>query len=394
VPEKPRGFDKLARASLDAGAQRRRPVGVRARQSAIESIPAASPPKRNRVIPLFLLFLLFLLLSSPFFSFLPLLPKTPNTRRLWFRQSIESGQFRTSVTMSLNGRPLNLLALRYTQLMFRNLLDLASRPECFSVLTSKRLWTDPHVAKQMLRFHLDAKSALASRPADQIDQAVAWLDAQVSLKGRRVTDLGCGPGLYAERFHDYGAAVIGLDWSATSLEYAKNKASATDRQITYLLADYTADRLPSGSDLIALIYCDFCALSPQQRRMLLQRIREALAPGGRLAMDVLAMPAFEQFEETAQIEHRLMDGFWSASDYVGAKKTFKYVREHVTLERYLIVERDRQWSVYNWLQYFSPSSLTQELTAAGFEIERLSRGFSDHQPTAADELIMLLARAA
>jgi len=111
-------------------------------------------------------------------------------------------------------------------------------------------------------------------------------------------------------------------------------------------------------------------------------------------MDVLAMPAFEQFEETAQIEHRLMDGFWSASDYVGAKKTFKYVREHVTLERYLIVERDRQWSVYNWLQYFSPSSLTQELTAAGFEIERLSRGFSDHQPTAADELIMLLARAA
>ncbi len=277
--------------------------------------------------------------------------------------------------------------------MFDVLVDFTSRPECYSVLTSKTLWTDPHISEQMLSFHLDAGSALASRPPDQIDATVAWLETRVSLRGKRVTDLGCGPGLYAERFHDSGATVTGLDWSARSLAHAESQALATRRRISYSLADYTRDPLPPDTDLFTLIYYDFCALSPAQRHTLLLRIREALAPGGLLAMDVYAMPAFERFEETVMIEYGLMNGFWSANEYIGAKKSFRYVDERATLERYLIVEEDRHWSVFNWLQYFSASSLTEELAGAGFEVAELSPGFSDSKVRADSDQIAVLARA-
>ncbi len=278
--------------------------------------------------------------------------------------------------------------------MFDLFTDLASRPSCFSVLTARTLWTEPHIARQMLRFHLDADTPLASRTPSDIDRTTDWLDQRVGLAGKRVVDLGCGPGLYTSRFHAKGAMVTGLDWSETSLAYAQNQARASNQQIDYRLADYTADPLPGSTDLFTLIYCDFCALAPGQRRKLLEEIRAALNPGGMLAMDVHGLPFFEGFQESTLIERQLMDGFWSADDYVGVKQSFRYQDERVTLDRYLIVEAERHWSVFNWLQAFSPESLGEELAAAGFSIQQLTSGFTDTEANAASDLLCVVASAA
>ncbi|MEM9624364.1 MAG: class I SAM-dependent methyltransferase [Pseudomonadota bacterium] len=272
------------------------------------------------------------------------------------------------------------------------LTDFAARPPCFSVLTSKVLWTDKHLAEQMLRFHLDPEQPLASRTVGEIDAAVDWLNSRFALAGKRVMDLGCGPGLYAERLHACGARVTGVDWSASSVEYAQQRAREGGWQIDYVQADYTVDPLPVEMDLCLLIYCDFCALSPPQRQALLAQIRRSLAPGGQLVLDVFGMGTFAQHTESAQIEHRLMNGFWSADDYVGLLKSFKYADEAVTLERYLIIEQSRHWQVYNWLQHYSPDSLTREFAAAGFKVEQLLAGFTD-EPAALDSpLITAIAQ--
>ena len=39
------------------------------------------------------------------------------------------------------------------------------------------------------------------------------------------------------------------------------------------------------------------------------------------------------------------------------------------LDKYTIVESQRTWEVYNWLQYFTVETLAQEFNAAGLEIE-------------------------
>jgi hypothetical protein len=40
----------------------------------------------------------------------------------------------------------------------------------------------------------------------------------------------------------------------------------------------------------------------------------------------------------------------------------------VTLDKHTIIEAERTWVVYNWLQHFSPDSLRTEFEAAGFEV--------------------------
>jgi hypothetical protein len=75
------------------------------------------------------------------------------------------------------------------------------RPDPFSEYTTPEFWNDEHISRQMLRFHLDPMAEPASRAHQFIDRSVDWLIPTLGLAtGSRLLDLGCGPGLYANRF--------------------------------------------------------------------------------------------------------------------------------------------------------------------------------------------------
>lgn len=274
--------------------------------------------------------------------------------------------------------------------MYELLSDIAIRPKPFSRYTVKELWTRPHLAEQMLGFHLSQETDLASRRLDHIERAVAWIDAQLELSGKAVCDLGCGPGLYTHRFALKGAEATGVDISALSLDYAKRQ----DTRITYIKADYLSDDLPSGFDVITLIYTDFCVLSPTQRKNLLGRMREMLNPGGHIVFDVAGIGSFAGKEEVTIIQNRLMNGFWAPGEYVGIQRTFIYPREYLSLDRYLIVEPDATWQIYNWFQHFTPESIEFELQDKGFEIDRMVGDLCGAQLEPESELIGVIAHSA
>ena len=252
------------------------------------------------------------------------------------------------------------------------LKKLAVRPEPHSLTTVRELWTRPHIARQMLAYHLDPDTPLASRPTALIEKVVAWLDEQLGLEGKRVCDLGCGPGLYAVRMARRGASVTGVDFSPTAIVYAQSQASETDLKLDYLVADYLRDELPTGFDIVCLIYYDYCALSPADRRALLARIRAMLNPGGRLVMDVVVATAFAGVREQLALEEGLMGGFWSDSDYVGIHRTWVYPEETLSLDHYAIVEPSGHWEILNWMQFFAPDRLAGELADAGFTVHSLT----------------------
>ena len=256
--------------------------------------------------------------------------------------------------------------------MYELLYEFLQRPPPFSRYTANELWTRPYLAQQMLSCHLDENTDLASRKLASIDQAVDWIDSQLNLSNKTLCDLGCGPGLYAQRFAGRGAKVTGVDFSSSSLDYAKKKARESKLAISYLGADYLTDTLPSPFDVVTLIYCDFCALSPSQRQTLLARIAQMLTADGRLVMDVYGISALTKKEDVTLLENRLMQGFWSDSDYLGVQRTFIYPEQFLSLDRYLIIEPDETWEIFNWLQYFSPASLESELCQSGFEIEQMA----------------------
>ena len=251
-------------------------------------------------------------------------------------------------------------------IMYDILADFLARPAPFAVSTTETLWTDPHIADEMLRFHLDGDSDLASRRTSAIDAFVGWLDRRFPFTGAAITDLGCGPGLYTGRYARRGAVVTGLDFSANSLAYARKAAIASGLSIDYRQADYLRDDLPGDQDLVTLIYGDFCAMAPGNRRLLLGKIKSALKPNGVFVFDVFSTGMLAELSEGTTVETRLMNGFWAAGDYVGLKTTLLYQDEAIGLDRYLIATPDRTFQVYNWMQYYTPASIIDEVLAAGY----------------------------
>jgi SAM-dependent methyltransferase len=277
--------------------------------------------------------------------------------------------------------------------MYEMLKKLAVRPVPYSSTTTRDLWTRPHIARQMLAYHLDQETRLASRPVAEIEDIVDWLDSELVLADKRVCDLGCGPGLYAIRMTQLGADVLGVDFSTVAIAHAESQASTLQGGPSYLIADYRKDELPGEFDLVTLIYFDYCALSPKDRQRLLRKIHSMLRPGGKLVMDVVAASAFKQTHEQLAIEENLMAGFWSDKDYVGIHRTWLYEDLMLSLDHYVIVESADQWEVLNWMQYFSPDQLVGELKDAGFIVDVLAGSLTGEAlADAGPEIAVIAAR--
>ena len=254
--------------------------------------------------------------------------------------------------------------------MFKELESINERPKPFQFYTASDLWTDEHTSKQMLSFHLNQAIDVSSRNAEFITRSVDWITTEFNIgRGNKIADFGCGPGLYAARLAKRGANVTGIDFSGSSIEYAKDIAAREQLNISYVNKNYLEFETEDRFDLVLMIMCDFCALSPTQRKALLRKFHEILKPRGSVLLDVYSLSAFEQKEEVTTYEVNQLSGFWSPNKYYGFLNTFKYDEEKVALDKYTIIELDRTRTVYNWLQYFSSEDLEKEFIEAGFSIK-------------------------
>jgi len=254
--------------------------------------------------------------------------------------------------------------------MFEELEKISERPAPFEFYTASDLWTDEHTSAQMLSFHLNEAIDVSSRKVEFINRSVEWIASRFSIdKDTTIADFGCGPGLYTTRFAKRGANVTGIDFSGRSIEYAKEVADREQLNISYVKQNYLDFETEDRFNLVMMIMCDFCALSPTQRKGILSKFLCILKPGGSVILDVYSLSAFDQRQEVATYEANLLNGFWSPNKYYGFLNTFKYDREKVALDKYTIIEAERTRTVYNWLQYFSPEGLEKEFMEAGFSVE-------------------------
>jgi SAM-dependent methyltransferase len=254
--------------------------------------------------------------------------------------------------------------------MFEELKEINSRPAPFQFYTADELWTNEHTSKKMLEFHLNESVNLSSRNKAFIDRSVKWIVSRFNVgSNTSIADFGCGPGLYTSRFAKHSDFVLGIDFSARSIAYAKETARQKGLEIAYVQQDYLKFDTEKKFDLITMIFCDFCALSPLQRKTLLAGFHKFLKPGGAVLMDVHSLNIFDQVKESATYELNQLNGFWSPEDYYCFVNTFKYEDDNVSLDKYTIIEKERTRAVYNWLQYFSQDSLKKEFEENGFKVE-------------------------
>ena len=261
---------------------------------------------------------------------------------------------------------------------FEELEKINHKPKPFEFYTASDLWTDEYTSKQMLSYHLNENIDVSSRKAAFINKSVDWIASHFNIvPDTKIADFGCGPGLYASRLAKRKAQVTGIDFSKRSIEYAQSEAKKEGLGINYVNQNYFDFETDDKFDLIIMIMCDFCVLDPEKRNLMLQKFHKLLVPGGTLLFDAYSYNAFEQREEAATYEVNQLNSFWSPDKYYGFVNTFKYEKEKVVLDKYTIIEASRTRTVYNWLQYFSPEQLENEVKEYGFAVDLYSNAAGD-----------------
>lgn len=250
------------------------------------------------------------------------------------------------------------------------LLSLLRRPGLYEPGTHN-LWQDEHISKGMLAAHLDPGLDAATRSHAFVRRSVEWI-SRIAPAGKypALLDLGCGPGIYAELFHAAGYGVTGMDFSARSIEFARESALRKGIPAVYLHQDYLSLDADGLYDLAAMIYCDLGVLSPESRSRLLGLVRRALRPGGRLVFDVHTVPHYAGREERRHWEI-LDSGFFCAVPHVCLHCFNRYGDSMDFCDQHVVIAGQEAKSYHAWGHAFTPEEVGDMLDNAGFRLEGL-----------------------
>lgn len=250
--------------------------------------------------------------------------------------------------------------------MLDSITTLLEKPPLYTK-SDATFWNDEHISKQMLKAHLDPEFEGASRKREFIEKSALWIGEAVPPSGYPLLlDIGCGPGIYAEKFAKMSYQVTGIDFSKRSIKYAQSSAFKQNLDITYHYQDYMYMNLNEVFDLAAMIYCDYGALSTADRKIIMQKVFEHLKPGGKFLLDVFSIAKYNSFEEKQTWEICHDGGFWRTGKYAALNGCYKY-SNHVTLEQISIISDSETASYYLWSTYFTRDMLIKEADDAGFK---------------------------
>ena len=246
---------------------------------------------------------------------------------------------------------------------------LKNSPQIYAESDDK-FWDDEHISKYMLAAHLDPEGDAATRKKAGIIDSVNWITELCGGTNKKLLDLGCGPGIYAELLTEKGFEVTGIDFSRRSIDYAMENSQKKNLKIAYYYQNYLDIDYREEFDIVILIYCDFGVLSPENRRILLNKIYQALKPGGRFILDVFHEPYLKSFQEMQNIYYE-QNGFWSPKEHVVMQKNQFYKESKNALESYLVIT-ENECKRYNiWNQIYTADLLEKEVTETGFRLLQL-----------------------
>ncbi len=251
--------------------------------------------------------------------------------------------------------------------MYENILNfLKDKPQPYQPSTAP-FWDDENISKYMLDAHLNPNIEAASRQLNFIKKSVEWISSMSNkTSGKKLLDLGCGPGIYAELFAELGFKVTGIDFSKRSIEYANRNACLNGKNIDYIYGNYLDIEYRNEFDLITLVYCDFGVLSPNERKSLLKRIINALRTNGILILDGFTKNQISDVPEKQDLYYA-DSGFWCSKPHVCIQRNYHYIETNNYLEQYVIITEDN-CDCYNiWNQLFTMKSLSDEIKSTGFK---------------------------
>jgi len=240
----------------------------------------------------------------------------------------------------------------------------------------------------MLETHLNPDWDAASRKHSYIDRSVKWLESIIP-EGSKILDLGCGPGLYAIRLSEAGYDVTGMDFSRRSIAYAKEH----DTKSKYIYQNYLEMDYTEVFDAITLIFCDYAALIPEERKTLLSKIHRALKPNGLFIFDVFAERTHTGKCDRTSWSYHENGGFWCEKPHLCLGAEYYYENNTVKAQKTIIITEDDIHEYLIWDTVFTKNSLLNEVTPFGFQMYGIYDDVCGSQYTGeADTLCLVLKK--
>jgi SAM-dependent methyltransferase len=235
---------------------------------------------------------------------------------------------------------------------------------------SKIPWDDPDFSRRMLAEHLSQAHDAASRRTEIIEQHVAWIHEQ-ALGGRpsRVLDLGCGPGLYANRLAKLGHACAGIDFGPASIDYARETAEHGRTGCAFIQGDLRSTAFPDDNDLIMLIFGEFNVFAPAEALDILTRSRRALRGGGTLLLEVHTHAAVKRMGREPATWKAAERGLFSDEPHIRLDEACWDEDAQVAINRHYVIDAaGGSVALYGAsVQAYSRQGYAELLSAAGFE---------------------------
>ena len=259
--------------------------------------------------------------------------------------------------------------------------------------SKNNIWTDAHIANQMLAAHLDLTHDAATRNNDTVERTIDWI---VSSAGSRknLLDLGCGPGIYASRLHDRGFKITGIDISQNSIAYAKDQAAKADKEIEYCVQDYVHKPIKGRYDVAICIYCDVGALVPDELELFLENVSLALEVGGLFIFDVFGAGLCNSRHVGQSWTVHPLGGFWSDRPHVELSEDIHDQQKRTWGTRTVIIEEGiPAFKEYiTWDLYYDEEMLRRILNRYGFVVDEIKRDLISPNAFTSDDVLFVKAR--
>ena len=200
-------------------------------------------------------------------------------------------------------------------------------------------WNDPGFSKRMLREHLSQAHDAASRRSEIIDRQVEWIHHDL-LSGdqSRILDLGCGPGLYAERLATLGHECTGIDFSPASISFARKNAQEKGLVIHYQQEDIRGADFPQNQDMVLFLSGELNVFSRSDARRIISKAAECLSESGRMILEIHAVGVIERRGKEPRTWDSVTSGLWSELPHVCLHENFWYPDRKAAVTRYFVTD--------------------------------------------------------
>lgn len=254
------------------------------------------------------------------------------------------------------------------------------------------IWTEEYIATQMLEAHLNPNFDGASRRTSIIEKTIEFLNTNVLKCNSSILDLGCGPGLYAEKLCQNGYKVTGIDFSQNTINYAKSSAKKQGLDIEYKCDNFFNLKYFEEYDAVIQVYGEINTLSYEERAKFLKIVYNALKPNGLFIFDVStpvlrkkythlkkARSAIKNLSNTktsteCNQEHLSKknwyiseNGFWREKTHIVLEEGFQYDND-IWLDQYIVVDNEGVQIYRNWFNDYTVETISEIIQNSGFKI--------------------------